>query len=367
MPPLPALPVLGDVLIELLEDTNGTGAGDVVAYTIPVTNVGESTLTDLSLTIEPGITGSVDCPTELAGGDEVTCEARSALSQADVDAGEVAAIITVSGKDQDSGETKTASVTKTHELLPPPVPSLTVIETVPRLTEVNGFVGVNAGDQIDYSFAVENTGALTLTDVNLRVRIQDDTLEPISCDVTPVTPLLPGDATNCAATYVVTPIDVDLNGVTTQSTALGRTPQGDHVTSPLSEYTVETTPVGVDIDMSGSNVRNLGLGLYRFNLTPQTQPPVTTPLDLTMTIAVEGFMSDLTVQPNGWTCTEFTGGTGTAVCTISSATPPEIELRAHQKTPLATLTATVEAADNVDPVQTNNLFTWMSVPLPPKP
>ncbi|MBA2573930.1 MAG: sigma-70 family RNA polymerase sigma factor [Nocardioidaceae bacterium] len=367
VPPLPALPILGDVLIELLEDTNGTGVGDIVIYTIPVTNEGESSLIDLSLTIEPGmVPDSVDCPTELAGGEQVTCEGRSALSQADVDAGEVAATLTLSGKDQDSGETKTASVRQTHELLPPPVPSLTVIETVPRLTEVNGFVGVNAGDQIDYSFAVENTGALTLTDVNLQVRIQDDTLEPISCDVKP---LLPGAATNCAATYVVTPSDVDLNGVKSQSTALGRTPQGDHVASPLSEYTVETTPAGVDVTMDDSSVSSRGQGLYMFRLKADTQPLLASPLTFTMTIEATGFERAPVLRDHGWTCLPdgFISGTGAIACAITSAAPPAIKLRAHQTTGPASLTAHVDAVNNADPVPSNNDFVWFNISPPPKP
>ena len=347
----------------LIGTANGTNAGDTINYAISITNAGEATLTDLTAVIDSATdTAPAECPVvELEGGASTTCTASYVINQADVDTGEVTKQVTVSGQDESSGEIVSVSDTSTFQLSPAPV-AILALATELQVIELNDIIGVNAGDQIRYAFDVTNTGALTLSQISIEE--DADKLGEIACDEST---LAPGASTTCTAVYEVTPADeLDL-GVVTQTTALAVTLQGDPVISLPSEDTVETTPVGVDIDMSGSSVDPLGLGQYRFNLAPQTKPPVTTPLDLTMTIAIEGFMGDLNVKFNGWSCTGFTGGTGTAVCTITSATPPEIELQVRQKTPLATLAATVEAADNVDPVQTNNLFTWMSVPLPPKP
>ena len=74
--------------------------------------------------------------------------------------------------------------------------------------------GNAAGDTIDYSFVVTNTGNVTLDPVS----VDDPLVGAVSC---PVSSLAPGASTTCSATYVLTQADVDAGSVTNTATATG--------------------------------------------------------------------------------------------------------------------------------------------------
>jgi hypothetical protein len=354
VPPLPALPILGDVLIELLEDTNGTGVGDIVIYTIPVTNEGESTLTDLSLTIEQGmISDSVDCPTELSGGEQVTCEASSALSQADVDAGEVTTKITVSGQDADTGATVSVSETTTYDLLPLPIPGLAIDADV-ELRELNDLLGVNAGDRLDYSFAVKNTGALTLSDVV----VEDSKLEIVTC---PPEALSPGETTECTADYQVQPMDEIAGNVHVEATVHAVTGLGapaEATAEVLTTPIIATPLLGGDAAVSFLiDVAPPGPGPRTGSIVVTTEEPA---LDLVLDIQAVAVAEPAYNPGRDWVCTEGDDGQS-AQCTIKdSANPSSIPFRGDFFLG-SSVTAIVRTPGNTDPDPTNNIAVF-SVP-----
>jgi uncharacterized repeat protein (TIGR01451 family) len=92
-----------------------------------------------------------------------------------------------------------------------------------------------AGQTISYTFAVTNTGNVTLTGIAV-TDIDLPGLSPITC---PVTTLAPGASETCTASYVTTQADVDAGKVMNTATAHGLPPGSDTpVVSPPSTATV---------------------------------------------------------------------------------------------------------------------------------
>ncbi|CUR55154.1 putative Conserved repeat domain protein [metagenome] len=223
-------------------DVDGNGrvdAGDTIAYSFLVTNTGSVTLSALGVD-DPKV-GAVTCPvTTLAPGDSTTCTATYAITQPDVDAGSVDNTATASGTPPtgpavDSAPDSTSTPTDTTV-------TLTLDKTAGTPVDVNTNGRVDAGDTIDYSFLVANTGALTLTGVG----VADAKTGPVTC---PVTTLEPGDSTTCTATYAITQADVDAGSVDNTATASGTPPTGPAVDSaPDSTSTPTDTTVTLTLD-----------------------------------------------------------------------------------------------------------------------
>ncbi|MBL8263722.1 MAG: DUF11 domain-containing protein, partial [Xanthomonadaceae bacterium] len=93
--------------------------------------------------------------------------------------------------------------------------------------------GNTAGSTIPYSFAVTNTGNVTITGL-----VIDDALldAPATC---PVTTLAPGATTTCTGTHTITQAEVDAGQVVNTATATGSLPGGGTtVSQPDSTTTV---------------------------------------------------------------------------------------------------------------------------------
>ncbi|NUT98668.1 MAG: DUF11 domain-containing protein [Saccharothrix sp.] len=207
-------------------DGNGTDAGDTVTYTLVVTNTGVVSLH--AITVEDPKLGAVTCPGEpLAPGASVTCTARPyALTQADVDAGEVHNTAVATGStpaDQPVTDTDDATV-------PLVAGAALALDKTAALADADHDGRANPGETITYTFTVTNAGAVTITHVTI-----DDAALPVTC---PDTALAPGESVTCTATYTVTAADVATGAVTNTATARGRTPNGNPVTSPPDSTTV---------------------------------------------------------------------------------------------------------------------------------
>jgi uncharacterized repeat protein (TIGR01451 family) len=126
-------------------------------------------------------------------------------------------------------------------------PALTVVKSAAPAT-------VHAvGDVITDSFAVTNSGNVTLTGIAV-ADAQAPPAGPLDGPVTcPVTTLAPGTSTTCTATYTVTQADLDNGTVSDSATASGTPPSGPALTSPPSgaSVTVAQKP-GISIVKSAS-------------------------------------------------------------------------------------------------------------------
>ena len=251
-------------------DVDGNGrvdAGDTLAYTFVLSNTGAVTLTGLEL--DDPKTGPVSCPTTtLAPNASTTCTADYTITQADVDAGTVdnTATATAAGPDGTAVEPvadSTSTPTST-------VATLTLDKQAGTPVDADGNGRVDAGDTISYAFVLTNTGAVTLTDVE----VQDAKTGPVDC---PVTTLAPGATTTCTAAYTITQADVDRGTVDNTATAGATAPNGDAAATSPDSTTTPTSDVATltldkqaaaPVDVNGSGRVDTGDTIaYTFLLT----------------------------------------------------------------------------------------------------
>ena len=218
---------------------SGSGAGDTVDYSFVVTNTGNVTLDPVS--VDDPTVGAVDCPvSSLAPGASTTCTATYVLTQADVDAGHVANSATVSGSPPTGADVTAVDTTDTAIVAGPAV----------GLVKTAGAPSGNAaGDTIDYSFVVTNTGNVTLDPVS----VDDPLVGPVTC---PAGPLAPGATVACSAvTYTLTQADVDAGAVDNTATATGTSPGGADVTDDDSTHTPLAADPSITIDKQAGTAR----------------------------------------------------------------------------------------------------------------
>ncbi|MFI9628775.1 hypothetical protein [Streptomyces sp. NPDC052042] len=96
-----------------------------------------------------------------------------------------------------------------------------------------------AGEEITYSFAVTNTGNVTLKDVKVKEGEFTGTgkLGEVVCPAEAAS-LAPSATVTCTATYTVTQADVDAGSITNAATATGTPTTGEVPVSPSSKITV---------------------------------------------------------------------------------------------------------------------------------
>ena len=202
----------------VVEPTDGDGAaqpGELISYDFTVTNDGDVTLTNVTLSDTIGgvtITALTDVASNgvdvLAPGDIETATGSYAITQADIDAGSKDNTATATGtppsgpdvSDDDSHSEPIVRVS-TIDLDKTGVLDLTVVEP-------NGVA--NPGDIINYDFTVENTGNTTLDTVALSDTIGGVTITALT-DVASngVDVLAPGDIETATGTYAIDQADID--------------------------------------------------------------------------------------------------------------------------------------------------------------
>ncbi len=234
--PTPVAPAYSpDIALIKTSDTSALSgppvAGETVTYNFAITNTGNLTLTNVTLTDTlPGISISGGPIASLAPGitDTTTYSATYTLSQADVDAGSVTNQAQTTGTDPFgdpvsdlSGTTNGDDIALVTPLVDAPAIAL-VKSATPAFSSPPA-----VGDPITYSFTVTNTGNVTLTNVTIT-----DPLPGIVLSGGPIASLAPGasDATTFAATYDLVQSDIDAGEVVNQATATGTPPSGPDVT-----------------------------------------------------------------------------------------------------------------------------------------
>ena len=207
--------------IALTKSTSSAGygaAGQTIGYDYLVTNTGTTTLTDVSVSDDMN---AVTCPSgSLAPATSQTCSGTYTVTQADVDGGSV---------------TNTATAAGTHDGVVTSAPSSVTVDASLATTSISVVTSTTsagygaAGQTIDYTYLVTNTGTTTLTGVSVTA-----TLSPASC---PTGTLAPGASETCTGTYTVTRADVSAGSVTDTATAAGT--HNGVVTSAPSSVTVD--------------------------------------------------------------------------------------------------------------------------------
>lgn len=128
-------------------------------------------------------------------------------------------------------------------------PKLT-LEKTGTLNDTDGDGLIDPGETISYSFRVENTGDVPLTDVT----VKDSLLDAAGISVTPGPQTVqPGGSAVFTATYTPKQSEIDAGIVTNTATATGTPPLGDPVESDPDTANVppDRTP-GLSIDKTGT-------------------------------------------------------------------------------------------------------------------
>ncbi|CAL8973791.1 hypothetical protein PROP_01254 [Propionicimonas sp. T2.31MG-18] len=219
-----------------LTDSNGNGtadAGERITYGFVVTNTGNVTITGVA--VDDPKAGAATCsPTTLAPGAQSTCTADAdyVVTQVDVDHGFVANTATATGTPPTGPDTTSPPVT--HNVPTTPArPGITVVKTA-TLVDGNANFVADAGETIEYSFVLTNTGNITLDPVG----VDDPSAGTVTCVAMS---LAPGASTTCTAPdHTVTQADVDLGYVENTATGTGTTPGGTPITSPPDTRRVPT-------------------------------------------------------------------------------------------------------------------------------
>jgi uncharacterized repeat protein (TIGR01451 family) len=191
-------------------------AGDVISYSILVTNTGNTTLTGIS--VSDPLLSNLDCDgtaglpyvttgfTILVDG-SLTCTGSYTVTQADIDGN--------GGGDGDIDNTATADSDQTDpasdsEFVPiDQNPSLIVNKTVIDVDGGGAGGSVDeAGDVISYQIVATNNGNQTLTGVT----VSDPLLGMLSCTPTQPATLAPGESMTCTGSYTASQGDIDDNG-----------------------------------------------------------------------------------------------------------------------------------------------------------
>lgn len=163
----------------------------------------------------------------LAPGASAVFNATLILSQADIDAGVVNNSAVATGTDTIGGTATAPGSAST------PIPAVSGIAVIKQGTVDPGADGIaNVGDQVTYTFAVRNTGNVTLTNVSLT-----DPLPGIQLTGATIASLAPGieDNTTFGATYVLQQSEVDAGHLDNQAEASGTPPAGGAPVSDLSD------------------------------------------------------------------------------------------------------------------------------------
>ncbi|WP_396652357.1 beta strand repeat-containing protein, partial [Microbacterium sp. 1.5R] len=220
-----ALPAVETTKSAELAEGAGGAVGDVIDYTVRVSNVGNVTLDEVTLEddleglsdieyVWPGMEGV------LAPGETLVGTARYVITQADVDRGSVDNVATGAG-------TSPTGI-RVDDPSDPVVVSTVSAAPDAAITKDGalepGATG-RAGDTVLYTFRLANTGNVTLSDIQL-----DDPLPGISeIDVAwpgAVGVLAPGASADATAEYQLTQADVDRGSLANTVTMSVTTPGG---------------------------------------------------------------------------------------------------------------------------------------------
>ncbi len=238
----PAVSIVKTGAVTPAADQTAVKPGDAIQYSYLVTNIGNATLSSIS--VNDSTAGHVTCPTPaspgLAPGAAETCTADHTytVTQTDVDAGGVSDTATASGIDL-LGTTSPASSGSLSVPAEPADPELSIAKhgTNTNPADQND---IRVGDTIDYSYQVTNTGDVTLT----TVAVTDPTLGSVTCPPLPPRGLAPGASITCTAdnAYTVTQADIDTGGASDEATATGADASGDSTSTFMARADVLAVP-----------------------------------------------------------------------------------------------------------------------------
>ncbi len=201
-------------------ETSFTAAGQVLNYTIVVTNTGNVTLSNISVT-DP-TTGLNQTIASLDPGASRTFATTHTTTQNDLNNGQVYNIATATCTFNGNRYTDSDNATVTADIRPG-------IGISKSSAERNFTV---AGDVIHYTIVVTNTGNVTLTGVTV-----SDPNTILACSGAPYT-LAPGGRATCTATHTITVADMNNGSYSNRASVTGYDPLMNSISETSNEVTV---------------------------------------------------------------------------------------------------------------------------------
>lgn len=218
-----------------VDEATYDAVGDVLHYKITIANTGGVTLT--GITLNDALTDDEACPaTMLAPSASMQCTASYAVTQADLDTGEV---VNTASIDTDQTDALTDGATSSADQ-----------SSALSVSKTSASHFSKAGDTLDYNFIVTNSGNTTLTNVTLTDPLISNTAIP-GCDYQE---LPPGAEMTCSGQYVVTQADVDAGEVTNVATAKGAGPGGEVTGSDTITIAITTGPSDAEVRKNFKNL-----------------------------------------------------------------------------------------------------------------
>ncbi len=222
-----------------LDDNGSVSTGDVLHYGMTVTNAGTVTQTNVTLTdaLVSGLACAPAQPATLAPGASMTCSGDHAVTQEDVDAGEIVNVATATGTPPPGVVNPPAEVT-VDTPTEPVAARLDVAKSAALLVDADVSGSFTPGDTVRYRIDVANTGNVTLTGVT----VSDPLLPGLVCIPAIPATVPPGGQISCAGLYVLTADDATAGTRDNTATATGTPPTGPAVEATDDVSLAITTP-----------------------------------------------------------------------------------------------------------------------------
>ncbi|WP_124559224.1 gliding motility-associated C-terminal domain-containing protein [Pedobacter sp. KBW01] len=220
--------------IALVKTGTLSADGNQITYTFTVTNTGDVTINDIVL-VDSKLALTKTLPGTLAAGASLTYNEVYTLTQSDKDAGKVSNTASVTAKTPAGNSVTDISGSGRSNDTPTETP---VVSTPSfTFTKVATSVGTKAGESIDYTFTITNTGSTTLSNLVLSDAAANvGSIQPAS-----IATLAPGASINAVAKHTLTQSEINSGSFTNQATVKVTDSKGNTITQ-LSDDPATTTP-----------------------------------------------------------------------------------------------------------------------------
>jgi len=222
------------------DGSNDVSVGDVLTYTITATNTGTSALTNVVVS-DPLITPTSNSCALVAPAGTCALTGDYTVTAADIAAGTIDNTATA-----DADQSTPVS---DDESVPVPAPAHTIDKPAPTHIDADGSTDISAGDTLNYTITVTNTGTATLT--NMVVSDPLLTLGSTTC-----ASLVPAATCVLSGSYIVSAADVVagsiVNTASSDSDQTDPLTDDETVTLPAPAHTLDKpAPANGDEDGSG--------------------------------------------------------------------------------------------------------------------
>ena len=329
---------VGTVDKTVVAPNDQVNAGDKINYAFTVTNTGNVTLTNVTIT-DPKITVVGGPIASLAPGasNNTTFTGSYTLTQADVNAGTFTNTAEACGTPP-SGSAVCDTDDDTRNFTPNLAIELLKTGTL-DITAAAPSNRVDAGDKVNYAFTVTNNSNVTLTNVTLA-----DTIGGVSISGGPIASLAPGavDSTTFTGSYTLTQADINAGTFTNTATACGTPPTGSAVCDPDDDTQTLPRLPGLSIVKTADRTTYNAVGQVISYTITATNTGNTTLTNVTVT---DPKVSDLSCTPTSGSNSVIPGGT--VVCTAShTVTQADIDGGQYANTSCVNAATATQACDD---------------------